>query len=55
MGGATAAQIGTQLELSGNTWAGTPLLIGAAVLTFYVGRALWRVSRLDRFEKQLKR
>ena len=55
VGAATAAQIGTQLELIGNQWVGTPLLVGAAALTFYVGRALWRVRRLDKFEKQLKR
>ena len=54
MGAATGAQIGTQLELAGNQWAGVPLLVGASVLTFLVARALFRVRKLDKFEKQLK-
>ena len=51
---ATGAQIGTQMELAGNTYVGTPLLVGSAVFATLVGRALWRVSRLDKFERDLK-
>ena len=51
---ATGLQIGTQLELIGNRWVGTPLLLGAGVFTILVGQALWRVRRLDKFEKALK-
>lgn len=47
-------QFGTQLTLSGQPWLSGLSFTTAAVFAVLVGRAFWRVGRLDKFEKEIK-
>ncbi len=46
--------VGTQLQLAGQTFYSTPAFVGAAALCGAIGWGFRRVSKLDKFEKDLK-
>lgn len=47
-------QFGTQLALGGQSVPSTFAFTVSTVFGLLVGRAFWRVRRLDKFEKDLK-
>lgn len=53
--GVGSLQLGTQLVINGQGWPGGFSFFVAAVFGVLVGRAFFRVSKLDKFEKEIKR
>jgi hypothetical protein len=46
--------VGTQLQIAGQTTYSTPAFVGAAILCGVIGWGFRRVGKLDKFEKDMK-
>jgi len=46
--------VGTQLQIAGQTTYSTPAFVGAAILCGVIAWGFRRVGKLDKFEKDLK-